>query len=295
MRRQWKKWSCYHCSFGIGLAVLGCGPSEGEESEEEPVESGRESTLEAEPSQTPADLAELRDRTLDELEFSLRGVNAGEEHVFSRVWVTNTTVIRGGEDADGEGFDEAPAVLTEAEDGQIDLAQAQRVARPYSYLGPEEPFIYDEMAWSHSLSGRMLHGYRVTRRPNDTPRIDADRSAEPAFITDELRERSQEVRLQGDAMTVRLELKSFGDWDVPPIPATIGLTDGEVEQAKQDRLDGMQARKARAWRQSQGLREFVAAQGGEVLDVSWETGRVRVRLTPDQFDRVVGHPDVALA
>ena len=238
-----------------------------------------------------AEIELLQGRAESELDFSIHEVAAGNEHVYTKIWVKEA----GGGDAAPSGEErEDPATTLELEEGRIDLHQAQRVARPYSYLGPEEPFIYDETAWCRSLGGKMLHGYRVTRRPNLGPRLHP-KTTSAAFVTEELRNYMNDENRSSEALTVYLELRDFGDWDVPPIPASLGLSDTDMALAMRERLDGIEARKVRATEASRSLRDAIAAEGGEVLGVSWETGRVRARISAAQFDRLVAHPDVVLA
>lgn len=113
-------------------------------------------------------------------------------------------------------------------------------------------------------------------------------------MTDEMAALDLAMAPRDQPLLVDIALAGVPDWDVPPIPADIGLSELQMEQAQIDRLEGIEARKTHIDAVSSGVQRFIEQTGGRVRHVFWETGYIRAELTPAQLQMVLSLPQTAI-
>jgi len=123
-------------------------------------------------------------------------------------------------------LDPENALVSEEVVGEVTPAVFQRVGRPWSYF--DEEYLYHENAWSRSIEGsdNTEHGYQILRTVNPSPVVhtpdDSPTKINPALevlLTDEKMIAAPETMID-----VQVRLRDFPDWDIPLLPASIGLS-----------------------------------------------------------------------
>ena len=175
--------------------------------------------------------------------------------------------------------------------GSLSYEQRQRVARPYTFLGADESWIYIEDAWSAlSTDGTVESGYRVTRRPNSHPAAPSP-DTHPPEIHPQL---AAEVAASHPDAPVRvaIQVRDFPDWDLPLRPDPMFSSAADYARAEAERSTRIQQRKDELHQRTSDLRLFVQNSGGRVVREAWSVGYVVATLPAGRIAGLLSIPEV---
>lgn len=161
--------------------------------------------------------------------------------------------------------------------GSLGVEEWRRVARPYRHLGPDESYVYDEVAWAgRKADGSVESGYEVGRRANLYPVVPRP-DMRPVRIAPGLE--SQILAADpDDRIEILVRVRDFPDWDIPMLPPAAFRSARTNAQLAAERQTAITARKATLTDMSSGIESAVEAMGGSVLQRLWYVGYLRVEM-----------------
>lgn len=171
----------------------------------------------------------------------------------------------------------------------------QRVGRPWSYF--DEEYLYHEHAWSRSIEGsdNTEHGYQVLRTINPSPVVHTPddsptkiNAALETLLTDE-----EMIAAPETMIDVQVRLRDFPDWDIPLLPASMGLSAEDALTVLDERETALAARTELFEVFAEPVVAHVEASGGEIFASFSEVGWLGVRVPWSSLPALIDHPALA--
>lgn len=177
------------------------------------------------------------------------------------------------------------------EHGKLTPMIRQRVARPSSYLGEDEPFVYDEDVFSFSREdGTGESVYRVLRRPNANPVV--RRADERALVVaPRYEEALAKAERDGGTLRALIKMRGYRTWDVPMAPdASLSMEDQERVWAQRE--EALEAREQSFEQETAKIRAALDGLGAQVLGVRWMTGWLFVEVDAEAARALMSRGDI---
>jgi hypothetical protein len=188
-------------------------------------------------------------------------------------------------------FDAAGELVSQEERGKLDEAIRQRAARPWTYRGVDEPWLYEEHVWTGGgEDGGSEHGYQVFRRPNARPVIPEPERG-PTRVDEQLW-RDADALEDDEALVVGVKLRDFPEWDIPLMPSALTMSAADHALHLSTRTRAEQARQSLMQARSAPLTQWLESVGGEVVASFWASGWLSVKLPRRALKLLIARPEL---
>jgi len=207
----------------------------------------------------------------------------GSELVYSRVIKKSETT--------GE-------IISDTSFGTMDNALYQRVARPYTHFGPEEPYIYHSIAMeTRDTDGGRLTVYKVFRQPNLSPVVAQNISGPPRVserLMDMVEQRISSESPEQQTIEVSIKLRNVPIYDIPLKPRVAATGTAEEIQVRASRETAKNTREQAILALAEPVTSSITSSDGTVLDVMKDIGWLRARVTIEGLSSLMARDDIAL-
>lgn len=176
-------------------------------------------------------------------------------------------------------------VLQESEEGQIDNHLHQRAARPWTYLGPDEPYIYEyRMVHDVMPTGQLAEIVQIIRTPNVSPATRDERyEAEPPRVSAGLDRHMYEDENGYSRIPVSMLVKGVSRWNRPLRPRP-EASEAEQQMVRQSQLDYDRNRLREIEQVTADIRRELDELGGLYIFIIGSNGWIRADIPVDVLE-----------